>query len=543
MRSEHDESTRGAEGEAAAAGLSRRTLVRAGALAGLALPLPRGRARAATAQAGTKPGAAAALGPTLRIGQTTPAGAIDPVTIADIGGLLLLCQVGEYLVLDQPDLTPAPMLALSWSANPAADVWTFVLRQGVKFHDGQPMTADDVVATMERLCNPGNGSNALSAFRGVLSPGGTRKIDDHTIAFHLDRPIGKFPYYVSSDNYNAIILPASYKGDFETSFNGTGPFRLEKYTPKVGASFVRNPEYWGSRALPARAEFRFYGDQQSQVLALQGGQVDLLQLLSVQGGQGLLHDPDVKLISLRSSAHREVHMRCDRAPFHDKRVRQALALTLNRPGLVRGLLAGRGAPGNDSPFAPVYPSTDASVAQRAADLARAKSLMAAAGQSAGFDATLVTERLQEIPDYAVLIKAAAKQIGINVTLKVEDQSAYYGSAVAGKSDWLDSDLGITDYGHRGVPDTVLASTLTTGGAWNAAHFSNPAYDKLVGQYVAAADLDAQRALAGQIETLLLDETPVIIAYFYDWLIPTGVHVKGVAGSANGQLFLQNATTG
>ena len=149
--------------------------------------------------------------------------------------------------------------------------------------------------------------------------------------------------------------------------------------------------------------------------------------------------------------------------------------------------------------------------------------------------------MQEIPDYAVLIRNAAAQIGITVNLKVEDQSAYYGSAKFGKSDWLDSTLGVTDYGHRGVPDALLAAALTSDGPWNAAHFKNPTYDKLVADYVATPDLQSQRAIAGKIETLLLDETPVIFAYFYDYLIATGASVSGVTGTAIAQLFLQSAS--
>ncbi len=517
--------------------LSRRSFLARASAAGMSLP-----AIGALLGASPRPARAAAKpGGTIRVAQTTPAGAVDPVTVADLGGLVLLQQTGEFLVYDAPDLSLKPMLATSWKPNAKSDVWTFTLRQGVRFHSGSQLTADDVVATMDRLADPKNGSNALSVFKGVLSPGGTRKIDDHTLAFHLERPVGHFPYYVSTDNYNAIILPAAYKGNFEKTFDGTGPFRLEKYTPKVGASFVRNPGWWGGRVLPDRAEFGFYADQQSQVLAMQGQQVDVMQQLTVQGGQGLLNNPDVKLIKLRSSAHREVHMRCDTGPFTDKRVRQAMALTLDRPALIAGLFHGLSDLGNDSPFAPVFPSTNPSVAQRKKDIAQAKSLLAAAGKPSGFTVTLTTEQLQEIPDYAVLIRNAAAQIGITVNLKVEDQSAYYGSAKFGKSDWLDSPLGITDYGHRGVPDALLAATLTSDGAWNAAHFKNPTYDKLVADYVATPDLQSQRAIAGKIETLLLDETPIIFAYFYNYLIATGAGVSGVMGTAIAQLFLQSAS--
>ena len=524
--------------------LSRRGFLRQASILGMALgPLagllgstPSARAQG-TAKPGGKPGG------TIRAAITVPTGAIDPVTVADIGGLAMLQQTGEFLVFDAPDLTLKPVLALSWKSNDKADVWTFTLRQGVKFHDGHAFVADDVVATMDRLADPANGSNALSVFRGVLSKGGSRKVDDHTVEFHLDKPVGKFPYYVSSDNYNAIILPSDYKGGFESHFNGTGPFKLDHYQAKVGASFVRNPDWWGGAVMPERTEFSFYTDQQPQILALQGGQVDVLQQFVVQGGQALLNNPDVAVIKLKSSTQRQVHMRCDKGPFTDKRVRQALALTLDRPALVRGLLRGDGDLGNDSPFAPVYPSTDRAVPQRTKDIAQAKALMKAAGKEGGFAVTLTTEQLQEIPAYAVLIQNAAAQIGIKVSLKVEPQDSYYGSATFGKSDWLDSELGITDYGHRGTPDVFLSAPLVSDGSWNAAHFKNPDYDKLIAQYIAAVDLQAQRDTAGKIERLLLDETPIILAYFYDYLAATGANIGGVTVTAMSQVYLQNATGG
>ena len=520
--------------------LSRRGFLRYASILGMAVgPLAGllGAAPSARAQAKGKPGG------TIRAAITVPTGAIDPVTVADIGGLALLQQTGEFLVYDAPDLTLHPVLALSWKPNDKADVWTFTLRQGVKFHDGHPFVADDVVATMDRLADPANGSNALSVFSGILSKGGTRKVDDHTVEFHLNKPIGKFPYYVSSDNYNAIILPADYKGDFESHFNGTGPFKLDRYQPKASASFVRNPDWWGGAVMPDRTEFSFYADQQPQILALQGGQVDVLQQFVVQGGQALLNNPDVTVIKLKSSTQRQVHMRCDQGPFTDKRVRQALALTLDRPALIKGLLRGDGDLGNDSPFAPVYPSTDRAVPQRKKDIAQAKALMKAAGKESGFAVTLTTEQLQEIPAYAVLIQNAAAEIGIKVSLKVEPQASYYGSATFGKSDWLDSELGITDYGHRGTPDIFLTAPLTSGGAWNAAHFKNPDYDNLVAQYIAEVDLKAQRETAGKIERLLLDETPVIFAYFYDYLAATGAKIEGVVVNGMSQVYLQNATGG
>ena len=519
--------------------VSRREFIRHGSVLGLSLP---GLLRVAGTGLATLSGtglARAAPGGTIRVAQKVPSAVVEPVSVANAGGLLLLQQVAEFLCVDGPDLVLKPALAESWKPNADSSVWTFALRKGVKFHDGREMKADDVVASIDRLADPKNSSNALSAFAGSLSKGGSRKVDDYTVAFHLDAPNGNFPYLVSSDNYNAVIIPADYAGDFEKTFPGTGPFKLDSYTPKVGASFVRNPDYWGEKALPDRTEFTFYTDPPRWRRALHGGEVDVIQQVPVLAGAGLLTDPNYIVISLKSSAHQQLHMRTDMEPFKDKRVRRAIALTLDRSRLVKGLMRGRAVEGNDSPFAPVYPSTDKTVAQRQKDLAEAKALLAAAGAK-DLKVTLTTEQYLEIPQYAQLVQNAAREIGITIDLNVLDQGAYYGEAVYGKSNWLDSPMGITDYGHRGVPNVYLSAPLKSDGTWNSAHFKNADYDKLVAGYVATSDLEKQKEYAGQIERLLLDETPVIFGYFYDFLVVTAKNVSGVQPTAISQLFLDKA---
>lgn len=235
-------------------------------------------------------------------------------------------------------------------------------------------------------------------------------------------------------------------------------------------------------------------------------------------------------------------MRTDKPQFADPRVRRAIALCLDRDALVKGMMKGRAAKGNDSPFAAAYPSTDPGVPQREKNIAEAKQLMEAAGVK-GFDVTLTTETYLEIPQYAQIIQNAVKEIGGNITLNILDQGAYYGDAVYGKSPWLDSDMGITDYGHRGVPNVYLSAPLRSDGTWNSAHFKNSDYDTLVSSYVAALDLEAQRATAGKIQNLLLDQTPVIFGYFYDFLVPTLKNVADVRPTAMGHVFLSKASIG
>jgi peptide/nickel transport system substrate-binding protein len=535
--------------EFAAGRLSRREFVRRGAVAGLSMPLLAaimaacGGANSSSTPASGSSGAAKPGG-TIKAGIVTPTAAINPVTVADQGGLDMLGQTGEYLAISDSSLNLVPVLAESWSANANSTVWTFKIRQGVKFHNGQALTADDVVYTYKLQADPKGSSNALSAFGGALVPSGVQKVDNFTVAFHLEAPNGNFPYLCSSDNYNMIILPNNYDPTkWESSFLGTGPFKLQKYTPKVGASFVRNDAYWGKKALPDSTEFTFYDTQQPEILALQGGTLDVIGQFSVQGGQSLLSGSSVNVINLKSSAHRQLSMRCDQAPFTDPRVRQAIALTLNRPDIIQGLFAGKADPGNDSPFAPVFPSTDTSVPQRALDLNKAKQLLSAAGHGSGFSTKLFTENFLEIPQLAQIVKSSAAKIGVQIALTIETSTQYYGKAVFGQSDWLDGAMSLVDYGHRSVPNVFLTAPLQSAGTWNAAHFKNTTYDTLSKQYIAApaTDVQGQKTIAGKIENLLLEQTPIIFPYFYNYLTATASGVSGVEPTAIGHLFLFNAS--
>jgi peptide/nickel transport system substrate-binding protein len=515
--------------------LSRRDLIRYSALIGLTgFAASQGFGAPSVARAATKAGG------TVRVALDQPTGAIDPVLIADPASIALISQAGEYLIVDDPEKGLLPSLSTSWSGNDDASVWTFKIRTGVKFHDGRVLSAKDVAATFERLVDPANGSSALSAYKGLLSKGAIKASDDETVVFTLDKPNSNFPFYVSSDVFNTIILPADYKGGFEKDFNGTGPFKLESYRPKQGATFVRNEGYWGDKALPERVEIQFFDDPQAQVLALQAGQLDVIPY-TPRTALAVDHNPDYRILSVQASTHDELHMRVDQDPFRDKRVRQALALTIDRDVIVKGLFKGRAIVGNDTPFAPIFPSSDSSIPQRKQDIAAAKKLLAEAGVPNGFQVTLTTERAYEIPDYAVLIQNFAKQAGIDIKLNILPQDAYYGSATFGSSNWLDSNLGITDFGHRGTPDIFLNATLKSTGTWNAAHFKNPEYDALLLDYGKARDLQSQRLAAGKIQRLLLDETPLVISYFSKYSRITSAKVQGLRFTAISHLFLDRVT--
>jgi peptide/nickel transport system substrate-binding protein len=554
LRAEHSELENHYIDELAAGRLDRRSFLRRGAVVGMSASAmgailaacgganKTGGSASQPAAGSSTSSAPVTKGGTLKLAAQTPATAMNPLVVDDAGGLCMLGQTGEFLTFDNNLKTQLePMLATKWTHNGDGTVWTFQLRKGVKFHNGQPMTADDVVYTFQQLSDPKAASNALSTFKGVLTPSGVKKIDSGTVAFHLEAANGNFPYLVSSDNYNAIIVP---KGtDFAKwgkTMVGTGAFKLKSYSTNQGADFVANPDYWGGAPHLDGTAFTFYGSQQPQILALQGGTVDVIVQFVPSGAQAILANADqYSIIKLKSSNHRELSMRTDQAPFNDARVRQAIAYSLDRPGMVQALLQGYGQVGNDSPFAPMFPSTNTTVPQRTQNIAKAKQLLQQAGHSS-FTASLATEQYEEVPQLATVIQQAASKIGVKINLKVETQSSYYGKATFGNSDWLDAEMSLVDYGDRGVPNVFLESPLATGGPWNAAHFNNKTYDNLVKQYVAAVDLQTQKQVAGKIENLLLQETPIVIPYFIDGLTASTPKVHGLNPTSTSQIFLADA---
>ena len=478
---------------------------------------------------------------TIRAAMITPAGAIDPVLTNDEGRLAILGQTAQYLAFSDAELMLIPVLAESWEPNETLDVWTIHLRQGVTYHDGSPMVADDVVAVFNNIAE-GNAASAYETF-GV-DPANIVAVDEATVEFTLARPNGSFPYFVSSDNYNGIIVPASFwdsyaEGSYEAEFPGTGIWQIENLEQGVSASFTKNQDYWGDNASqPERLEVLWFDDESVAVTAFQEGRVDTIPHISSSGGQALLNSPDATVASIPTAQHRQVYFDTASAPFNDKRVRQAIALSLNRQVLIDGLLGGFGTEGNDHPIWSIFPMFNPDTpAQRAEDLATAQQLLEAAGVGGGFSAPLDTLQFAEVEDLAQLIQASASQVGVELQVGVYDSGTYYNDywlAAAGS-------MGIVNYGHRGVPNVYLAAPLLSDGTWNASHWVNEAYDELYGQFASAPDLDVQRQLAGEIQTLLNDEVPFIVPYFVDFISISQPNFSGLEVTGMGHVQLINAT--
>jgi peptide/nickel transport system substrate-binding protein len=494
------------------------------------------------------------VGGRLRMGIIPPpAHTIEPHTFEDQGALETGSIAGEFLIRAAANLKLVPELATSWTPNADASTWTVKLRSGVKFQTGQTMNADDVITTFKRLVDPNSGSQALSAFQGVLSPSGISKTDDLTVTFQLLSPNASFPYLLSSTTYQAIILPANYQlGTFTSTPQCTGAFKITSYTPGVGAKYDRYTGWWGGTAPLDGVDVTYYTDAAAADAALLGNTLDLLGQIQLGSDLPLFNNPTVQIFSAHGATHRQVPMRVDLDnPLKHTEVRQAIALTLDRPAIIKTLFNDFADIGNDTPWAPVFPSTVGApdVPQRHQDITMAKQLMATAGVPNGFAITLTTEQTGEIPQLAQIIQNAVKAINIDMKIDIMTSTAYFdgkygpGSGDWGNTPWLNTPLNITDWGHRSVPNVYLTSALEYAGVWNAAHYNNPAFDAAAKGFVGAITLTDQQKYAKQAELILLQDTPVIFPYFYNYLAAGLKTVKGYNADPLGTVYLSQTSLG
>ena len=459
---------------------------------------------------------------------------IDPVTIYDQGGITLISQFCEYLINLKDDMSLEGRLAESWEPNETGDVWTFKLRQGIKFNDGSPFEAPDVVATMDRLVDPKSGSAAQAALLGILSVGGTKAVDQYTVEFNLDQPFADFPYMVCTSSYNTVMLPRNYKGDWAKNPVGTGPWLMQEYVVKQKCIATKKPDYWRKdaqgRALPYmdQIDWIMVADESASTLQLQSGAADVQAQTVFQGAQALWTDPNVRVDIYPSPGIRELQMHTKKEPFTDVRVRQAVALCLDREAINKALFEGKSIVGNDTFFqTPPYPGQPPTVA-RMQDHAKAKQLIADAGYPNGLDITLTTEDYLEVPQYAQLIKAQCEPAGINVTIDMIAYEEWY----AGENSvtpWLNVPFGITEWGPRPTPGVFVQAMLLPDSAWSSSHWNNPEFAGIFKQYMSTTDEASRLDLATQLSTIQQEETPIIVSFYITQLRAQKKNVYGITG--------------
>ena len=496
-----------------------------------------GTAVAGTTAAGTAAAGAIKKGGTLRIASQKPAGPLDPVAMADLGTYTPVVTAFEYLV-DILGAEVKPMLAESWKPNADGSVWTFSLRKGVKWHDGTAFTAADVVATMDRL--------SASNLKAYIKVGSTKAIDDFTVEITLNNPDGQFPQQVGAYNPQSVITPKDYVlgTTLDKRMTGTGAFKMTKYDPAIGATFEANTDWWGGTPYLNKLEFLFSEDIATQIAGLQGGAADAIVQFSVLGGDALLSDSNMVVETIHGSAHRQIWMNTREGNYTDVKVRQAIALGIDRQALIDTVLKGKGDIGNDHPISPIYPFFDATLPQRKRDVEKAKQLLKDAGKE-GLEATMYFPNLQEIPQLAQLVQSQLKDIGMKVTLQQEknvdgdEWCKVYDSKVEPAGCDGGMDFGIVDYGPRGVPDVYLVKAYATG-EWNSAHYISEPFRAAVKKYQSSLDLDGQKAAIKDIQKIANTDVPYAIPYFYNTLLAHTKKVTGIVATGLGHFYCGKA---
>ncbi|GAA3300243.1 ABC transporter substrate-binding protein [Dactylosporangium vinaceum] len=447
-------------------------------------------------------------GGTLRAGAPPPPTAVDPVTMYDGTAIAIVQLVAEYLIWLDKDFKLVPRLAESWQSADGGKRWTFKLRPGVTFSDGTPLDAQTVKASFDRLLDPASKSAALSAFGTVLKAGGVSAPDAGTVEFALQRPFGDFPYLVSAGNYNALILKQDYAGDFTKHAIGTGPFVLTGYNASTGASFTRNEKYWDAgKPYLDGVELKFYADDQADLLALQGGDIDVQILSRAALAQPLAGTGAVDVDTVKGTGVTVLTLRTDKPPFDRKEVRQAVAYALGRPAILQSIGSGVGDLGNDHLLAPLFPAAPTDLAQRAQDKAKVAALL----QGAELRFTLTFEPPDK--DYAVTVQNQLKQAGITVELDQRSSKDFYGGDQAKDTPWLFTQANLVGWAGRAVPSQLVIPMVKSGGVWNGSKYANPELDAAADAYDTATTDAARKAAAATVATILHEDVPVIIAYW------------------------------
>jgi peptide/nickel transport system substrate-binding protein len=352
--------------------LSRRELLKttvalgtAGAASGLLRP---GAASAASAPA---KGGDFKLG----IGSGSTTDSLDPGTYADnymqsVGGALHNCLTE---VTNTGDLIGE--VAESWAASPDAKTWTFKLRSGIVFHDGKSLTADDVIASI----NHHRGPSSTSAAKSILDPIAELRADGNgVVVFTLQSGNADFPYLVS--DYHLAIMPSADGKIDPTKGVGCGGYVLKSFDPGVKTVVTRYPGYWKSdRAWFDSVEFLAIPDVVARTNALSTGAIHAMNRIDLKTAHLLERSKTLEIYSVNGGQHYSLPMDTRAGPFRDINVRMALKLAIDREVMLKTLLRGYGALGNDQPITPGYKFFDAGLKQRTYDPDQAKFYLKKAG--------------------------------------------------------------------------------------------------------------------------------------------------------------------
>jgi peptide/nickel transport system substrate-binding protein len=468
-------------------------------------------------------------GGTLAYATGTDATTLDPQFVTDVPTSRMVMHIHETLVYPDVEGNMQPILAESWSISDDKLTWTFKLRKGVQFHDGTPFNAEAVKYTFDRIQDPEIGSPRKSAAKAVKE---VKVIDEHTVAFVTEKPFAPFLAQLSAYNL-AIISPAEGKKQgkkYGQNPCGTGPFKLESWSPGEKMVLSRNESYWGEKPAIDKLEVRIVPEDSSRVMMLLGGEVDVISSVPPVMISRLEKSKDVRII--KKTGFRTVYIGLNNTmkPFDDLRVRRAVAHAIDSEAIVKGVLGGVGTVGGGFE-SPVIPGAHKDLKPYAYNPAESKKLLAEAGYPNGFTVQFYTPTGRYLMDRQVAeaVQAQLKEVGIDARLQVPDWGAY--QALLDKG----TEAPIFLLG-KGSPtgDLDLTATLCAAckGKMNHFNYCNPEVDKLIEQQRGTVDVKERNEILAKLQEIFYREVPAVVLFYEDQIYGTRANVKGVEVNPN-----------
>lgn len=414
--------------------------------------------------------------------------------------IILRLAVGASLTEIAPNGSVQPWLAESLEPSTDATQWIVKLREGVEFHDGKSLTAEDVVANIKFHTSEGSSSPMKSVLSGIESV----SVDGNSVVFSLSAGNADFPALLS--NYSLTIHPSK---DGQITFDpivGLGPFMMETFRPGESAQLKRNPNYFvAERPYFDSVELLNIADAQTRLQALMSGEVMAVSSLDPQAATRLESVDGRSVLAQTSGGFFTYDANLHTPPLDNNELRLALKYGLDREQFVQNVLNGFGSVGNDNPIGPAYQYHNASIAQRSYDPDKAKFHLKQSGLSS-VEVSIHTaeDTFAGAMDGALLFAESAKAAGINVAVQREPSDGYWSEV------WGKRPVFASYWSQYASPDLLLSLAYLSDSGWNATGFENARHDELV--VSARAELDeAKRAgMYAEIQQIIHDEGPSFI---------------------------------
>lgn len=417
----------------------------------------------------------------------------------------------------------APMLAEKWEITPDGVTYTFMIRQGVTFHNGNPLTADDAVATFDRILNPDTKATRRTELSNVASH---TAVDPRTFKVTLKQPYATLLSVLASSEAYVIDKESAQGFDFTKQMNGTGAFKLESAEKDVRYVLVKNPNYW-ERGLPYldRIEQQPIPDDNARVNAFKSGQINFIEYLPFQNMDEIGKDSKFTLFK-GFDLYNIVRLNSSRPPLDNAKVRQALNYAIDRQAVIDVAFGGQGIPITSGLlFKGTFWYNDELDGTWKYDPDKAKSLLAEAGFARPQDLKLdfLSATITVHQDTAQVIASQLQQLGIQVDLRPQDVPQLTERRTTGDYMMMQDGLSFQ------WPDPDYYSAyFATGGAAHAvgAKWSNKEMDDLLAKGRTTIDNNERKKIYKQFEDVLIREAPWIFVMFRPQAEASAANVKG-----------------